>query len=71
MKSPLSVDYYDILKEEQKTLKWMEQNFPRKVHEGGMKADHATRKIALKKALVQYLQRMAPARQMKLGETKP
>lgn len=71
MKSPLSVTYQDVLKEEQNTLKWMEQNLPRKVQEGSMRADHATRKIALQKELVKILRQHEPGRQLLLGESKP
>jgi len=60
-KSPLTVTYHDVLKEGQKTLKWMEQNFPRKVQEGSMQASHATRKIALQKELVKILRKHEPA----------
>ncbi|MGN6417765.1 MAG: hypothetical protein ACTHMC_09755 [Pseudobacter sp.] len=68
MKSPLSVDHNDILKEEQKTLKWMKENYPARVRAGGMPADVATRKIALKEALIKHLLKTAPVRQLKLGE---
>jgi hypothetical protein len=71
MKSPLSIDYNAILEEEQNTLKWMKQAFPGKVSAGSMRADTATRKIALKEALIGHLKKTAPVRQLKLGESKP
>lgn len=71
MKSPLSFKYEDLILEAEKELARMEKHFPGLVLQKRLPDTIASRKIAMKKALIKHLKKTAPVRQLKLGESKP
>lgn len=68
MKSPLSVTYDDVIKEEQRRLALMKITYPAKVAAGAMPSWTAQHRIAIAELLVRLLKRHKKDPQMNLND---
>jgi hypothetical protein len=68
MKSPLSFPYRKLVEYHEDRLRFMKNEFKRKVLCGQMKDTTATQLIEMQKYTLQLIKEKDPARQMTLGE---
>lgn len=57
MKSPFKISYTDLIKEQERQLKSMEQAFPSLVNAGSLSAHTARKRIECAKAIVRLLRK--------------